>query len=214
MAAMREVTPSNRRVHRILRASTILYALALLVLVHSGVFVGMVGVRLLVWLMTLWLLWPIALLLYPAGSVTRIGVPVVVSLVLLWPLVDTYRVYAPYTFLGAPVGIELSCGDLRDYFASRREGRAAAEQDIRAGVLAIEEWGLPMPQRYDQLLRERFNVEVRQTFGDVNVPATVMGHAKGYNDVSQAEIARRFGAHALEEAEDQAWKEYHANSAK
>jgi hypothetical protein len=211
---MREVTPSNRRVHRILRASTILYALALLVLAHSGAFVGMVGARLIVCLMTLWLLWPILLLFYPGGSLTRFGVPVFISLLLLWPLVDTYRVYAPYTFFGAPVGIELSYGELRDYFASRGEGRSAAEQDIRIGALAIEEYGLPKPQQYDQLLRERFNVEVRHTFGDVNVPATVMGHAKGYNDVSQAEIARRFGAHALEETEEQAWKKYHANSAK
>jgi hypothetical protein len=112
------------------------------------------------------------------------------------------------------LGVRLAPRDLLDYFAALREGRAAAQRDIQSGVLVVEEYGMPKPQQYKHILREEYQIEVRQIAGDTDVTARVMGHAKGYNETSAAEIGRRFGSHALAEAEDKASKEYHEKSPK
>jgi hypothetical protein len=113
---------------------------------------------------------------------------------------------------GLPLGVSIFPRDIWDYFTSRRAGRAQAEQDLGVGKLVVEEYGMPKPQEYEILLRQRYQVQLSRIAGDTDVTAKVMGHAKGYNEVSKAEISRRFGQHALDEVEDQAWKDYwHGN---
>jgi hypothetical protein len=85
---------------------------------------------------------------------------------------------------------------------SRREaakGRSDARNDLRAGKLANEGFGLPASwaSTYDRLLRQRYGVESRSVAGCV-VTSEIVGHAVGYNEVMDAEIKRRFGADVFE----------------
>jgi hypothetical protein len=68
-------------------------------------------------------------------------------------------------------------------------------------ALAIETAGLPHPWRatYARLLRDRHGIELRSIGGCVLDDVTVK-HIASYNAVMEAEISRRFGAHALEKA--------------
>lgn len=202
------------RTHRILGAAAICHAavVATVIIVmffHSRFPSGPLWVA----FVTSWLVWPVALVLHRGRSLRRVAIPVLISLPLLWPAWRDYQISAPAA-IGLPLGVRLSPRDLLDYFAALREGRAAAQRDIQTGVLAVEAYGLPKPQPYKHILREQYQVELRQIAGDTDVTARVMGHAKGYNEISEAEIGRRFGSHALAQAEDKAWKEYHEKSPK
>ena len=206
-------SPSRIRWHRVLGLFTVLHAVALLVFLRFGV-TSLLLFHLWIWLATVWLLWPVVLLFHPGRSITRCLVPILLSLPVFWRFADDYRFMAPSALFGTPEGISLSVSDLRDYLAARREGRAAAERDLRSGILAVEEYGMPKPEEYKDILREQYRVQVRQIAGDTDVTAKVIGHAKGYNEVSKAAIDRRFGEHALTEAEDKAWKNYHDKASK
>ena len=85
---------------------------------------------------------------------------------------------------------------------SRRDaakGRSDARNDLRAGKLANEGFGLPAPwaSTYDRLLHQRYGVEARSVAGCL-VTRDIVGHAVGYNEVMDAEIKRRFGADVFE----------------
>ena len=86
-------------------------------------------------------------------------------------------------------------------------GRADAEKDIRANVLALERFGLPAAWdgEYSRILQEKYRILVRPVAGCV-VNADIIGHAKGYNEVSRPEIERRFGADVFEKARKEAAK--------
>lgn len=94
-------------------------------------------------------------------------------------------------------------------------GRADAEKDIRANILAIERFGLPAvwDREYSQILKEKYHVQVRPVAGCV-VNADIIGHAKGYNEVSRPEIERRFGADVFEKAQKEAAKLHQERSGK
>jgi hypothetical protein len=66
---------------------------------------------------------------------------------------------------------------------------------------------------YAKILRERYRIEFKRVGGDV-VDVQTIGHAEGYNELSEREIKRRFGDDVLEKTEAEAVKEYKEKSAK
>ena len=84
--------------------------------------------------------------------------------------------------------------------AAYQIGRTDAERDIRMDRLMIEFYGFP-PEGYDRyvkILEKRYNIKVR-VIGDI-LDGDLVGHTMGYNEVSKAEIKRRFGDNVLSEA--------------
>ena len=75
-------------------------------------------------------------------------------------------------------------------------GRAAARGDLAHGILAMEGCGLrrgEMIEDGDRIMRERYGIINRPIAGCI-VNDQILGHLKGYNDVTRPEILRRFGA--------------------
>jgi len=94
-------------------------------------------------------------------------------------------------------------------------GRADAQRDIQRGVLATESAGLPTvwAGEYDRLLKQRYGVEDRGVAGCM-VDDRIVGHMAGYNEVSNAEIKRRFGADVFDRTAKDAqalYKKKHPN---
>jgi len=95
-------------------------------------------------------------------------------------------------------------------------GRRDAQKDIRENHLVVEMFGGPLPPwnaDWVKLLDERYHIEVREVSGDV-VDYQVLGHARGYNEISKAEIQRRFGGDVVSRTLDEArnrWKQNHAD---
>ena len=201
------------RTHRIIGGLAVVHALII-----AGVVIGMglYGLFPAGWLwiafVTLWLAWPVALLVHRGRSLRRVLIPLSVSVLLIWWFAwSDYTISAPAA-AGLPLGVSIYPRDLHAYFTARQQGRTAAERDISNGVLAVEEYGMPKPQQFREMLQQRYHIDLRQIAGDTDVTAKVMGHAKGYNEIAAAEIARRFGAQTLQQTEDEAWKEYwHGN---
>jgi hypothetical protein len=96
-----------------------------------------------------------------------------------------------------------------------RAGRADAEKDIQANCLIIEVFGLPTPwdDDYARIFYQKYDVEVKKIAGDV-VDYEIVGHAKGYNEVSKPEIQRRFGSDVLEKTQSEVHKHWQENHAK
>ena len=69
-------------------------------------------------------------------------------------------------------------------------------------------------REYTEILRERYQIELRRIAGDTDVTEKVLGHAKGYNEISEAEVKRRFGGEILKTAEEEATKRYDEAHAK
>ena len=97
---------------------------------------------------------------------------------------------------GLPMGCTLSPIRMTRFFAAYVRGRADARRDIRDGRLTVEVYGsgggsIAKP------LQERYHIDTRVVAGCV-VNDTLMGHARGYNIVSAAEIKRRFGVEILD----------------
>jgi len=94
-------------------------------------------------------------------------------------------------------------------------GHEDAGKDVREGRLIIESFGLPPPwdADYAKLLKERYGIELRAVAGCV-VDDNIVGHRKGYNEVSEAEIQRRFGSDILEKTQLEAKKHWEDNHAK
>src|SRR5438045_1350277 len=80
-------------------------------------------------------------------------------------------------------------------------GFQEAWRDLHENRPLIEEHGLPPPcwDDYKKLLEQRYHVQVRMVGGCV-VDEKVVGHEKGYNDVSKAEIEQRLGKDVFEKA--------------
>lgn len=88
-------------------------------------------------------------------------------------------------------------------------GRVDAERDLRAGRLIVEIYGFPLrgEPEYAQMLRDRYGVELRRVASDI-VDVNAIGHAMGYNVVSEAEIKRRFGSDVFERLQQEAERIY------
>lgn len=110
---------------------------------------------------------------------------------------------APWVF-GFPEGVTLNPINDWRYFSAYRVGRAEAQKDVAAGILAIEEYGFGAGTAA-KILRERYNIEVRAVAGCV-VNEKILGHAAGYNKVSEAEIDRRVGLNRVAEAREEGAK--------
>jgi hypothetical protein len=76
-----------------------------------------------------------------------------------------------------------------------RQGCADAEKDVRHGKLALEMWGEECwhTQPVNVYLKRRYRVDVR-CVGTDEIDNQISGHARGYNEISMAEIRRRYGA--------------------
>jgi hypothetical protein len=161
---------------------------------------------------TLWVFWPIVLILHPGRAPVRVAITVLVSTLILYPSFRDYRMAAPQMF-GLPEGVEdLSPRAIWDYFAGYRAGRTEAERDLRLGRLVHEEIGMPMPPEYYEIVHRRYQIELH-SYGDL-VSEKIIGHAKGYNDITDPEIKRRFGSDVLGAARDEAFKHWNEAQAK
>jgi hypothetical protein len=143
---------------------------------------------------TLWFFWPIVLLLHVGRSVLRIAVPLLVAGVIAIPWWRGYSIEGAMAF-GLPMGCTLSPVTMTRFFVAYVRGRADARRDIRDGLLAVEVSGLGAG-KIVKPLKDRFNVETRIVAGCV-VDEIILGHERGYNIVSGAEIKRRFGVDIL-----------------
>jgi len=139
---------------------------------------------------TLWFYWPVALVLHRGRSVLRFAVFMLLATVVLLPSLWFCNRIAASEF-GLPWGVDMTPWSMWQYFSAYRAGRVEAEKDVAAGILAIEEFGFSAGTG-GQILRERYQIEVRAIAG-CGVDDGILGHAAGYNSVSEPEIYRRFG---------------------
>jgi len=134
------------------------------------------------------------LLLHAGRSVIRVIIPLVIAgliAILWWP---------PYSLegaarLGLPNGCTLSPITMTRFFIAYARGRADAHRDIRDGQLTIEVSGFGAGI-IAQPLKDRYGVETRVVAGCL-VDDWILGHERGYNVVSAAEIKRRTGIDIL-----------------
>jgi hypothetical protein len=77
-------------------------------------------------------------------------------------------------------------------------GRAEAKKDLSEGRLVVEVYEAFDVTEYAKLFRERYGIELRRVGwnGAPNTDERIYSHATGYNEVSEAEIDRRFGKDA------------------
>jgi hypothetical protein len=96
-------------------------------------------------------------------------------------------------------------------------GRADAARDIANGTLAVEEYGLPADFQasdiYRRILQQRYHITLRRVAG-CEPDDAIVGHARGYNEVSQREIAHRYGRNLLDRVYERAEKLASASSHK
>jgi hypothetical protein len=193
------VNPKTIRAHRLLGFAAVLHALLIVT-----AWIGWLPPHTdLLWVpfTTLWLVWPVVLIAHPGRSVLRVAAPLLISLLILSRVSDEYCFKLPVV-LGFPPGVHL--GRISDYLSARKAGRAEAMRDLNDGRLVIETYGFPMPAGYEKILHDRYRIELRRIADDTNVTEKVLGHAGGYNEVSEREITRRFGDGVIEEAADEA----------
>ncbi|MEY2483420.1 MAG: hypothetical protein QOK24_1948, partial [Verrucomicrobiota bacterium] len=164
---------------------------------------GLWFLRLWVGLVALWFLWPIVLALHPGRSALRLTVFTSIAAVLLLPSLRFFDMTAPWV-LGFPDGVSLNPISSWQYFSAYRAGRFQAQKDRAAGILAIEEFGFGAGMA-TEILRERYQIEVRAVAGCL-VNEKILGHAAGYNAVSEPEIDRRVGRKRVAEAREEAAK--------
>jgi hypothetical protein len=76
-----------------------------------------------------------------------------------------------------------------------RQGCADAEKDARHGNLALEAWGEACwhTDPLNIYLKKRYHIDVR-CVGTDEIDNQISGHARGYNEISMAEIKRLYGA--------------------
>ena len=93
-------------------------------------------------------------------------------------------------------------------------GRRDAETDIHMNYLVVEMFGGPLPPwnaDWVKLLEEKYHIYVKEVAGDV-VDYQVLGHARGYNEISKAEIQRKFGSDVVSKTLEDVrshWKQTH-----
>jgi hypothetical protein len=164
--------------------------------------------QLWVGLATLLFLWPIVLAFHSGRSTVRLIVALVVASALFVPCADSYSVIAAVRF-GLPPFVRFTPISIFRYVTAYRAGRADAQKDIKTGHLVIEENGLGAGY-YADILKQRCQAEMR--LGGCVSNEGIEGHAKGYNDVSEAEIERRFGKGVLAAIREEAMKRLQQNA--
>jgi hypothetical protein len=143
---------------------------------------------------TLWFFWPIVLVLHVGRSIVRVTVPLLVAGVIAIPWWRSYSVEGAMVF-GLPMGCTLSPITMTRFFVADVRGRADAHRDIRDGQLALEVSGFGAGSMAKPL-KDRYGIDTRVVAGCV-VDDTILGHERGYNLVSGAEIKRRLGVDIL-----------------
>jgi hypothetical protein len=143
---------------------------------------------------TLWFFWPIVLLLHVGRSALRAAIPLLIAAVIAIPWWRIYSIEGATAF-GLPMGCTLSPITMTRFFVAYVRGRADAHRDIRDGQLIIEVSGFGAGS-IAKPLKDRYGVETRVVAGCV-VDDTILGHERGYNVVSAAEIKRRSGVDIL-----------------
>ena len=90
-----------------------------------------------------------------------------------------------------------------------KEGHSDAVKDVREDRLIIERHGLPPPWtgEYAKALLEKYHIQLKTVAGCV-VDEKIVGRARGYNEVSTAEIERRFGHGVLESTASEVQKRW------
>jgi hypothetical protein len=153
---------------------------------------------------TLWLVWPVALVLYSRWSIWRIALSVTLCFVLLLLGARAYDRAAELAFDLPRLGFVR--WKVIPYLQGYASGRADAKRDIKNNRLVIEEagYGAGAGTRV-QILRERYGIAVK-AFSGCDVPARILGHAEGYNRVAGPEIVRRFGPKTVQAAWDEGTK--------
>lgn len=89
---------------------------------------------------------------------------------------------------------------------ARAEGRREAAHDIAAGDLRLRTYGIFIPgatSTFEDLLAAKLGVKVDTVAGCLVTPELVARTA-AYNEVVEAEIARRFGADAMDSLQKEA----------
>lgn len=87
------------------------------------------------------------------------------------------------------------CSTFPDYsYDDYRRGKIDAQRDIQANQMITEIYGFGASRDSElgRLLKKRYGIEQRVVAGCI-VNEKIIGHAKGYNEISHAEIERRFG---------------------
>ncbi|MFO0875566.1 MAG: DUF1080 domain-containing protein [Phycisphaerales bacterium] len=121
------------------------------------------------------------------------------------PGAGTIGLSTPAAGAAAPVG------DGSDKAAMVKAGAEEARADIGRGVLKLRTFGLPAVWAgdYHELLRTRLGVEIEGVAGCI-VDERIVETTKGYNEVMRTEIARRFGAKALDQVQVDAERQWNA----
>ena len=143
---------------------------------------------------TLWFFWPIVLLLHVGRSALRAAVPLLIAGVIAIPWWPVYSIEGAMAF-GLPTGCTLSPITMTRFIVAYIRGRADAHRDIHDGQLTVEVSGFGAGG-IAQPLKTGFDAETRVVAGCV-VDETILGHERGYNVVSAAEIKRRSGIDIL-----------------
>ena len=195
MKRVARMSPRNR--HRVLGCLAVLHSAAILAFMAARPWP--VPPRwfdpLWIGVATLWFFWPVVLLLHAGRSIIRILVPLFAATVIAIPWSRTYSFVAAGAF-GLPMGCTLSPISTARYFVAYIRGRADARRDVRDGHIAVEVYGFGAGGLVEPL-EKRYHIDVRVVAGCV-VDETLMGHARGYNIVSAAEVRRRFGDEILD----------------
>jgi len=192
---MQRLSPRNQ--HWLLGCLAVLHSAAILTLLvlRPWPWAPVWFDRLWVGIATLWFFWPLVLLLHIGRSVLRIAVPLLLAGLIAVPWWRMYRLDAAFVF-GLPMGCTLSPFTATRFFAAYLRGRADASRDIRDGHITIEVSGLGAGG-FVKPLRDRYGIETRVVAGCV-VDESILGHERGYNVVSAAEVKRRLGVDILD----------------
>ena len=99
-----------------------------------------------------------------------------------------------------------------NYSRAYRTGRADAKRDIRNNYFAIETYGRECvwDEDYAKIVLRRYRIHIKPVAGCI-VDEDILGHAKGYNEISEPEIDRRFGKSALVNARVEAASHWEGN---
>src|SRR5438270_13976630 len=75
-----------------------------------------------------------------------------------------------------------------------KAGRSEATKDVQENRLIIEVSGLPAPWsgEYSKVLAAKYHIQLKTVAGCI-VDSKIVGHERGYNEISVGEIERRSG---------------------
>jgi hypothetical protein len=152
-------------------------------------------------LATLWFLWPVVLILHRGRSWKRCLIFLSLSAFFFLPSLPDYALHNGPWVVGLPFGVDLEPISISRYSLAWWAGRTEAEKDVAKGILAREVYGFGAGGGHAaKILRERYHIETRPV-ADCIVDEKIVGHATGYNEISEKEIDRRVGLARVKAAE-------------